>query len=239
MEKASSSDGSMGAFSRIGNLFMAPAETFESIGKKPQWWVPLIIVVIIAVGLQLWLMDIGMQDRLAKLETRGLTADQMEMAQQRMQGPLRFVGLAVSPLFILVIWLVTAGLLLLGGNPVMGGKADFNQVMGVVAWSSLITTLGGILKSVLIFIQGTTHGVSTSLAALMPVPPIGEKPSILYDFLTKMDPFMVWQVALWGMGLAIVAKIKAQKGQIIAFSLWFVWIVVSIAFKQLFGHLIM
>jgi len=236
MENGSGESKSMGAFARIGNIFMSPSETFESIGQKPLWWVPFIIVVVVAIALQLWLMNITMQDQIAQMQARGMSPEQMDGIQERMQGPMRYMGLVMAPVAILVIWLATAGLLLLGSNVISGGIAKYSQVFGVVAWSSLITAIGGILKSVLVHIQGTSYGVSTSLAALMPVPPMGEKPDILYQFLSKMDPFMAWQVVLWGMGLAVVSKIESKNGYIIAFSLWLIWIVISIALGQLLGN---
>lgn len=236
MESTTQNSGSMGLFDRIIGIFTSPTETFQSIAQKPAWWMPFVIGVIVAIGLQLWLMDIGMQDQLANMSAKNVPQEHIDMAQQRMQGPMKYLGIIIAPVAVLVIWLVISGLLLLGANPISGGQAQFGQVMGVVAWSGLVTTLGGLLKSVLIYIQGTTYGVSTSLAALLPVAPRGETPSALYHILSKMDPFMVWQVALWGLGLAVVAKIESKKGLIVAFSLWIIWIVLSLLLRNLFAN---
>ena len=239
---------------RVSDVFLSPGEAFQNIQKKPAWWIPLVITVLISAILQLWLMNITVQDQIAKMNAQ-ITKVERQMAEngapqeridevirrieqgkERVQGPAKYLGLIVPVVYLLLVWSLASALLMLGSNPIMGGNAKFGQIMGVVAWSSLTVTLGSILKSVLIFIQETSHGVTTSLAALMKVPMLAEKPSALYMFLSKMDPFMVWQVVLWGMGLALVANISAKKGYIVAFVLWFIWIAISIGFNQLLGN---
>ncbi|MBN1779829.1 YIP1 family protein [bacterium] len=236
MENGAAANQPMGVFDRIVGIFTSPTETFQSIAKKPAWWIPFVISLVIAVGLQLWLMDIGMKDQIDKMNAKNIPQEQIEMAQKQMQGPMKYIGIIISPIIILIAWAASAGMLLLGTNPIMGGSARFGQLMGVVAWSSLVSTVGGILKSVLIYIQGTTYGVSTSLAALMPVPPMSEKPALLYQFLTKMDPFIAWQIVLWSIGAAYAAQIEIKKSAIVAFGLWALWIVVSLGFGQMFSQ---
>jgi hypothetical protein len=224
----------MGLFGRIAGIFVSPAETFHAVESKPSWWLPFVIIIIIAIGLQLWLMDITMKDQISVLEQRIDNPQQLEIIKARMQGPAKYLGLIAAPIVILIIWVITAALLILASNPILGGQASFGQIFGVVAWSSLVSSLGGILKSVLIFIQGTSQGVSTSLAAVLPVPPRGETPSVLYALLSKLDPFMIWQVILWGIGLAVVAKIDSKKGYTGAFGVWLLWVIVSVAFRKFF-----
>jgi hypothetical protein len=160
--------------------------------------------------------------------------EQLEIIQQQLQGPVKYFGLIAAPIMILIIWVITAALLILASNPILGGQASFGQIMGVVAWSSLVTSLGSILKSVLIYIQGTSHGVSTSLAALLPVPPLDKTPSALYAFLSNLDPFVIWQFILWGIGLGVVAKIDSKKGYTGAFGVWLLWAILSVAFRKFF-----
>ena len=225
----------MGLFGRIAGIFSSPTETFQAVASKPAWWLPFVISIIVAVGIQVWLADIGMKDQLATISAKDWPAERIEAAKRQVQGPARYINLAATPVAILAIWALISAFLLLGSNPIGGGEAKFGQMMGVVAWSSFITTLGGLLKSILIFIQGTSYGLTISLAALLPVPPRGATPSALYHILSKMDPFMVWQVFLWGMGISIVAKIKSQKAQFIAFGLWIIWIALSLVLRNLFA----
>ena len=232
--ETSSETKEMGLFSRIAGVFSSPTETFQAVESKPAWWLPFVIVVIIAIAAQLWLMDISMKDQMAKIALRVESQEQLDIIQQRMQGPVKYFGLIAAPIMILIIWVITAALLILASNPILGGQASFGKIMGVVAWSSLVTSLGGILKSVLIHIQGTSQGVSTSLAALLPVPPLGKTPSALYAFLSNLDPFVIWQIILWGIGLTVVAKLDLKKGYTGAFGVWILWIIVSVVFRKFF-----
>jgi len=225
----------MGALGRIVNIFSSPRETFQSIDHKPTWVVPFILFVIVTLLLSFLVMDIGIKDRLAMLEARDLPAQQFEAAKSRMEGSLKYVGLVFIPVGALAVWAIVAGLLLFSGNTIMGGEAKFKKVFSVVAWSSLVGLLGGIVKTLLILSKGTTHGVVSSLAILLPTPPLGQSAPVLYRLLSKFDLFTIWELILWIIGLAIVYRFTTKKSATLVLSLWVLWIVVSIALSGIFG----
>jgi hypothetical protein len=253
MENGSIQTKSMGLAERFLNIFVSPTETFESVTKKPAWWLPFIICVIIGIGSQFLLMDITKSDQqkamTAQLQKQGKTDQEIQEIQQQMEsGPGAFfvkagpiIGIVLTPFIIAGIWALIALLLRVGSNSMVGGKADYSPVLGVVAWSSIVGLLGDLLKIFLVSRQGTSIGVTTSLASLMRPILITEKPTalyyVLYTFMSKMNPFTIWQVVLWGLGLAVVAKIKPNKGLIVSFALWAAWTVLSLGLGTLFQAL--
>lgn len=231
-EKTSAKE--MGVFSRIVGIFTSPRETFESIDQRPTWLVPFLIVVIVMIVLQFLVMDIAMKDRLADMEARDMPAEQYERASNQMES-WKYVGFAVTPVGILVVWAIIAGILLFGGNTMMGGETKFKKVFSVIAWSGLIGLVGEIIKTFLILSKGTSRGVVLSLAFVLPTPELGQSPPILYRFLSQFNLFTIWELILWIIGLAVIYHFTTKKSATLVLSLWVIWIVISVTLGSVLG----
>ncbi len=226
----------MGVFGRIIGIFTSPRETFESIDRKPTWLVPFIINLVFVIVLQYLVMDIAIKDQIATMKARDLPAEQMQVIESRMQGPTKYIGMIAGPVVTLIAWAILAGILLFGGNTIIGGETKYKKVFSVVAWSSLVGLLGGILKTFLILSKGTTHGVVTSLAILLPTPPLGQKAPVFYRFLSRFDLFTIWTLILWIIGLAVIYRFTTKKSSTLVLSLWAIWIVISVALGSVLGR---
>jgi len=218
----------MGPWGRAIGVFISPRETFESIDRKPTWLVPFLIVVIASMVLQLLVLDIGIQDRLDTMRAQELPDERIEIARTQMAGPMRYLGVAIIPVAVLVVWAIFGGIFLFTGNTIMGGEAKFKKVFSLIAWTSLIGVLGGILKTLLILAKGSTRGVVLSLAFLLPLPEMGESPSMIYRFLDRFDFFTIWSLILWAFGFAVIYRFTTKKSAIMVFSLWAIYIVLVI-----------
>ncbi|MBN2029405.1 YIP1 family protein [bacterium] len=219
---------------RIIGIFTSPRETFESIRQKPTWLVPFIISILFAIVFTFLAMDIVLKDQIAQQQARGVSQEQIEA-----QSNYQTIGKYVSGVFIiigtLVSWVVVSAVFLFGGNTVMGGEAKFKKIFSVVAWTSLIGILGGLIKIPLILSKGTMQGVTTSLAILLPLPEPGENPSFLYQLFTRFDLFTIWTIALYCIGLAVVYQFTTKKAATLVISLWAIYIILSVTFGSLFG----
>jgi len=227
----------MGGISRIIGIFTSPRDTFASIDRKPTWLVPFIILVVGVVVMILLTQDIGIQDRIAQMEARGVPQEQMDVVQSRMQGGAKYIGLVAAPIFMLISWTVIAGILLFGGNTMMGGASTFKKMFALVSWSSLIGMIALIIKTVLIVVKGTSSGVTTSLAAFLPIPSLGSAQSVLYRLLSKFDIFTIWEMILWIVGISVMYRFTTKKSAILVGIIWGCWVVVSVALGGLFANL--
>jgi hypothetical protein len=201
------------------------------LDQKPTWLVPYIIVIIFITVAQFITLDIQVSDRIAMMETQDIPADRMEAAQARMHGPLKYIGIVVTPIVLPVVWTVLAGILLLTAS-IMIGQAEgvnFKKIFSVVAWSSLVSLLGIILTTFITLSKGTAYGVGTDLAPLIGTPPMGEPKSILYRLLSKLDIMTIWQLVLWTFGLSVMYKVTTKKAAVPVVTLWIIWIVISVA----------
>ena len=225
----------MGDFERFLGIFTSPRETFVSIDRKPTWLMPFIIIVIVMIGLQLLSMDIGIKDRIADMQARDIPQEEVDQMTSRMTGPLKYIGLVAVPPITLLVWAILAGILLFGANTMMGGQTTFKKIFSAVAWSSLIGLVGAILKTLLTLSRGSTHGVATSLAILLPTPGLGQSKSVLYRLLERFDLFTVWTLFLWIIALAVLNRFSTKKSAILVGSLWAIYIVLSVALGGLFS----
>ena len=225
----------MGVFEKIAGIFISPRETFEALDRKPTWLVPFIIIAVMTLGMTLLTRDIGVQDMMAKFQASELPQEQIDKIAAQSQGVGKYIQMVLIPVATLAIWAIFAGILLFCGNTLLGGSAKFKKLFSMMSWSSLVSCLAIIVNTAIILSKGTTQGVTTSLAVLLPVPGLSDKPSIFYRLLSKFDLFTIWSLVLWTIGLSVIYKFTVKKSAGLVIALWAVWIVISIAFGSLFG----
>ncbi len=102
---------------------------------------------------------------------------------------------------------------------------------------SLVGMIALIIKTVLIMAKGTTSGVTTSLAAFLPIPSLGSAPSILHRLLSKFDIFTIWEMILWIIGISVMYRFTTKKSAVLIGIIWGCWVVVSVALGGLFANL--
>jgi len=227
----------LSVWDRIVGIFTSPKETFESINQKPNWIIPFIIGLIFFFIFQFVTMDIQMEYQIANIDAKDTSAEQIEMAKNQMQGPMKYLGLFIGPIAILIIWVVFAACFLLFGNWMIGGDTNFKKIFSIVAWSSLVGNLSLLLLTFLIVSKGTMHGVALDLSILFPTPEIGAEKSLIYLLFSKIDFFVIWQVILWIIGLSVAYNTTTKKAAVPILSLWAIWIVISVTFSSVFGNM--
>lgn len=230
----------MDVLSRIIGVFASPKETFKDLNKRPTWLVPFIILAAAAIVMQYLLHDIGIQDQMARMEASGhLTAEQLQTQQDRMTGPMAYIGLVFAPIAMLVVYAIQAGLLLFTGNVAAGGSSTFKKMLSLATWSSLVGVIGIALSTALILSRGTSVGATISPAAFLTTPTAETPPTALFRLLSKFDPITIWQMALWVVGVSVMYQFTTKKSAILVGSLWAAWIILSVAlggvFSKMFG----
>lgn len=227
----------MNVFDKIIGIFSSPTETMEALNKKPTWLVPFIILVIVITASQFITMDININDQMEAMKSRGMSGEQLEMATERMQGPLKYIGFGLAPIGLMIVWLALAGILLFTGNIIMGGKAKFKNIFSLVAWSGMIGIISTALTTYLITVKGTRAGVTTSLALLLPAPLLGENQTIIYRILSQFDAFSIWTLFIWVVGLSVIYRFSMKKSAMMVLSLWVIFSVFVVGIGALLGNM--
>lgn len=223
-------------FSRLAGAIFSPVETFRSIARRPDWIVPLIVLVVISVATSFVVaprIDLETSMR-AQFEEQEMSEAQIEQAISIAKTMNRFSPL-ISIVFIPVQMLVIAGVFLLLFK-MLGADPSFRQVFSVtlyawvpqvikwIAFSAVITTresvspeeLPALLKSNLAFLADP------------------ERPMML-ALLGSLDVFTFWTIALLTIGYSEASKFPRGRTAAIVIALWVVVVLVKISFAALQG----
>lgn len=196
--------------SRIINVFVSPSKTFQAVSNKPKWAWPLVISLLLTFAAMWVLTPVIMTDSKSTMEEkmleRGMSQDQVDNAVAQ---AAKYQKYSIAPTTLvagLAMTFILAGIWLFVGNTVLGGSAKFAQMMGVIVYSGFIGLLGLLIKMPIMLSQQTMN-VHFSLATFMAD---ASKDTFLYKLLANVEIFNIWTIAVYAIGIAIVAKLKVK-----------------------------
>jgi len=228
----------------IGGIIRQPRRTFENLRERPQrawlWMAALALLVsllpvLTSASISTRLAREAMQQNLENLREQnpGMTAEQEE----------QMLGFAANPLFTTVIpgvsaviaalvgWLIWSGAIHLLST-MLGGGETFGQIWRVVIWSQLPFVLRNLLQGAYITLSGeliVNPGLSGLVAPqrsaeeaiqqFMSAPPSTGQ-LVLQAILGKIDLFMIWNLVLLAIGIAVTARLSGRKAAVIVILVW-------------------
>lgn len=217
---------------RILNTFIAPGKTFTDLRRNSSWWAPWVLTCVFSL-LFVYAMDrqIGF-DQIAKNaiaqsgkteQFEKLPADQRAKQMQFAVTLTRYISWT-TPVVILIVYLIIAGVLL--GTFKFGTSApvNFKTSLAIVTYGSLPGIIGALLGIVSLFAGVDPEGfnaknpVATNPAYFMD--PLGNK--FLYAMASALDVFVIWSIVLIGIGFASNSKVKRSTAIIIV-AAWFLF----------------
>jgi hypothetical protein len=226
----------MNALQKTWNMYFAPSKTFFALEQRPTWIFPVAVLIIIVIITSVLIADFKIQEARQRInENPQLTAQQKEeiferMEEQQAKPIMKLLSYVIGPIVaIFVVIFFVSGILYFGGNVLLGGETVFKKVLSVYSWSSLVALPGLIVKAPLMLTKKTAQ-VHTSLAALMPS---GSDESLLFKILTHTDIFVIWEICLISIGLAIMYKFTTKKTAGLVIGLYLFYVVVAVAFSML------
>jgi hypothetical protein len=233
---------------RVLYSFTAPSKTFADIQRgNKSWWMPFLISILAgyvffaAVTLKIGWAQVAenaihlnpkSEEKLAQAPPaqREMT---MKFTQYGMEG-----GFAATPIIILAIGAVISLVLWGTINFGFGGKATFPTIF--VAW--MYAGLPGIIKFLLgaiVIFAGTApesfnlnNFAPTSIGAFLN--PL-ETNAALYKLASALDLTTIWSLALLGIGIATVAKVKRGSGYIASFGWWALIVLIGVGWAAAFS----
>ncbi len=222
-------------------VFTDPASVFEKLVAHPRWIGAFLLVMVVSIaGTQAsYPLMMDMQRKMAErnIENRQLTPEQEEMALQRFSRaatPATRIVTVVFQALGQLIWLVImAGILMFGGNILLGGESTFKTVMAIAAYSWLVLIPKVLLTVPLMLAKGSA-AVSTSLQILIPsdrwMTPLGAA-------LGAVDLFSIWMIALVITGISIAYRFSRARAAILVISLYLLMVLVGIGLMAVFGSM--
>jgi len=233
---------------RVTSAFTAPSKTFEDIKRgNKSWWLPFLILVLFSYVLfaaitfkvgwaQVAENAIHLNPKSEEKMAQSPPAQRatiMKFTQYSMEG-----SFAASPIIILIAGALISVALWGTINFVFGGKAKFGSVFAVWMFAALPGIFKSLLGAVVIFVSGTPESFNlnnfapTNIGAFLSPT---ETNAALYKIATAIDVTTIWYLALFGIGLAIVAGVKRSSGYIAVFGWWAIIVLAGAAWTAAFS----
>jgi hypothetical protein len=197
----------MSGLARIFGVFFEPGKTFEDIGKRPTWFLPLLIIVLSTVTFTTVLGQHVGWERIVRQQIESSSSAAQLPADQREQRIA--MGARMAPIFgfatvvIIPLSYVIISAILLAMTAMMSGGLKFKQVFAVICHSGLSGVIFALLALVVMFLKkpedfNVNNPLMFNVAAYMDQPTTSK---FLYSLATSMDLFSFWMIFLIATGL--------------------------------------
>jgi Yip1 domain len=214
----------MSLLSRFTGIITAPKATYEAVVANPKWFGMLVLVsVVMSVVVGGFLLTKVGQD--AWLDAATTAGHVTEEQYQGMEKMAPFVGYGTMVFFLIggpIFLAIVSGILFAIFNAALGGDASFKQVFTVAVHVGPIGLLGQLFTVPLNYLRGTMSS-STNLGVL--TQSMLDDGSFIARLLGMIDIFLIWQLFVLAIGLAVLYRRRTQP---IATSLFVVYAVIAV-----------
>ena len=231
----------------IGRLFGAlfsPKATFESIARRPTWFLPLLVLSLLSLGVVALFGSRGgwpayFQKQMAtNTRMQQMPPDQQQrvLEQELKYGP-PFAYVEVAVIFF-VSAVVIAAILLGIFNGLTGTKLGFKTSLAIVAHAWMPGLISGLLGLLIIALKDpSTVDLQNIVASNVGAFVSGDSAKWLIALLSSFDLFSVWMMILMAVGYSAAAPKKLSAGRAFSwiFAVWFVYVLVKVGLTAAFS----
>jgi len=227
----------MNVFSRLIGIFVAPGDTFKAISAKPGWLVAVLVILALTIAFTVIIGPVMDKETAVKqqemFEKRGM--DQAEIdritemqSKSGMTAIFKYVGIILWTFVVLsivsLIWMFVTRFIL-------GGEVSFSQMMALNAFTGIIPAIGMLIKSPIVLSRGTMNvhfSIATFLADSL-------SKSFIYKFLAQIELFNIWSIAVFCIGLSIIAKKEIKKVIPVVVVMYLIYFLAASGLQMVFG----
>lgn len=227
---------------RLFGVLVSPGETFESIGLKPDWLVPLLIWIVLSVAAAFLVvprldyepMYRSMLERSSQLteQQREQQLDRMLESAERGRNWGVYAPAATVPLMFLVV-----GTIFWGALRAFGAENSFRQSLSVTIYAFTPQLLKTIVSTA---IASTRTTIDARMANSLLKSNLGaftnplESP-VLFAVLSSIDLFTIWTIVLLAIGFSVISRFSTGKVAILVVALYLVVVLVKVGLAALMG----
>jgi hypothetical protein len=217
-------------FERIVGVFTQPVATFQSIARKPDWLVPMLLIMAFAlVSAFLTSEQIDFEQTIRdQMQGREMSEQQREQAVEMGTKMAKFgpyMGLIFLPLMILI-----AAAVMMLGHKLMGGAGSFAQYFSATTYAWFPQMLLSLIVTIVLMFS-EPMSINEMLVSAYSNPGFlidASSNPVLFAFVTKLDVFTIWSVVLMIIGYSIVSGFSRAKSAAVVIALWVVYILFSL-----------
>lgn len=202
---------------RMTAILLRPSEAFSPMAsdRHSSWLTPMLVLSISSILVAIVLGYLKTQSALNNVvelppDWEFWSPEMQEsflQAQQTSQGPvINYVLPAIGALFSLWLgWVVFAGIMRLVST-LLGGRGSLQSALNVVGWANTPFILRDLLRILFMLFAGRQI-VSPGLSGFA-------QPGFLYQALSRIDLFLVWNIALLAIGFSVADGLPKGKALI-------------------------
>lgn len=205
----------LSALQRIYKIFISPTEVFRSINIKPNFWLPIILVVVFTLGFYFAFFD-EFKDLMLEAAEQQVANSPNAPPEGMLEKTINFTAIAIvasSPL-VIVIGMLLGALYYWVFGMILKGKGGYLKHFSLMANVSVVTILSVVVAGILAVFTGeyNIQEPVTSLASLLPE---SMNMTPLYGMLLKFEVFNIWRLVLVYLGIIEIGGLSKKKALII------------------------
>jgi Yip1 domain len=231
-----------GAWSHLLGAIVRPRTTFESIGRKPSWWLPVLLIIFVNVaatysqqrrgGLLTVAQRAALEQQLKSSPAFARMTPQQREQKLRQAGSVdngvitgaAYLGVLLgTPAVVLVI----AAILLGAFNLVFSAGFKFAQSLAVTSYALMPFAINSLISLPLIWVRppGAVPAQGMSIASLSVFLP-SHAPLWLVGLAKSLNAFDLWTIGLLAVGYAAISMKKVRFGRalVLVLSLWGIYL---------------
>ena len=238
----------MNFFERLLGMFFEPEKTFQDVNRKGAWLGVFLIVAVLVSGASFAAASRVDQETYMRASlqqnpmTKNMPEEQIQKIVEQSKSPMqRYIGAAFTPVFMIIVYLVLAGVFLLV-FVIMGVTLTFKKSLAVTIWAmappAIVVTILGII---FIFVKDpdtldlfdVTKNVASNLGLLVS----NKEQPVLHSLLSSIDLFSFWTIFLLAVGFSTVSNQKLTKGKAALgiVMLWGAYVLAKLGFVAMFS----
>jgi len=233
----------IGAFGRLTGVLFSPGETFADIVRKPDWFLPFIILTVLSIIVCYFLVQkVDWQAFQRKqIESSSFSSNLTEQQKDdaiargvKFGVPITYAIGVVGPILsILVFTLVYWGAF----NVFKGAGLRFGTAFAITCYALVPAAVGAVLTTIVLVLKHVGDADPQRIA----VASLGnflaaDAPKWLVALGSSLDLIWFWTLALLAIGYAAANPRKIQKGSAytIVIGIWLVWVLVKVGLASVF-----
>ncbi len=239
----------MSEFSRLTGVLFEPKKTFEDVAQRPTFWIPLILLTLIAVaatyliasriGWETIVRQQSQQSASAQQRMEQMPPEQRQRVEEMQTKIAPFAGYGFAILGRPIGFLIAGAILLGIVRGIMSAPIRFKQIWSILWYASVPAIIQTALMCVVMFLKrpeefNLQNPLAFNPAAFMD-PMTSSK--FLYAVAKSLDVFTIWTLLLVAVGLAAAGGKKMSfTGALVAVLVpWAVLVLGGASLAGLFG----
>jgi hypothetical protein len=225
----------MGEFSRLAGVFFEPKKAFEDVAQRPNFWVPLILMIVASLAFTFTVSQRIGWDRVVQHQLESRMA---QMSQQQRDAVSRttdmqvkiasIMGYVGSVIGLPIYYLIVGGILLGIVRGIMSAPVRFKQAFAIMCYANLPGLIFTVLAIAVMFLKNPDDFNIQNPLVFNPGAFMDPQSTskFLHSIASSLDLFAIWTILLVATGLkAAGGKKLSFGGSLTAVALpWAIWV---------------